>query len=454
MYYGPHTEEDRQAMLAFLGAETVEDLFADIPPELRLGRPLELPEALDETALRRLFRGLAAKNADADRFVVFAGGGVADHYVPAAIAPLLARGEFLTAYTPYQPEVSQGTLAGIVEFQTMMCELTGLDVANASMYDGASAAAEAALLALDQTKRSRILCPDTLPPDVRATIRTYLSGPGGEVDVVPCPEGSFTSERLQAALAALPGAYAAVVVGYPNYFGIVEDLAALCEAAHRAGALAIAYCDPIALGLLESPGALGADVAVGDGQPLGNAMSFGGPSFGFFAARDRFIRRMPGRIAGLTRDLSGREGSVLTLQTREQHIRRARATSNICTNNALNALAAAIYLALLGPAGLREVATACVQNAHAAMERLRAAGARPAFPGPFFKEWVVELPDPREDAVDRVLAVGLARGVVAGTPLAREYPALSRHLLVCVTEARTREEVERLAAVIEEAASS
>lgn len=444
MVYAPHTDEDRQAMLAALGLSSVEELFRDIPEEVRLRRPLRIPEGESEAGLRRLLGGLARRNASADRYVCFIGGGVYDHYIPAAIPPLLSRGEFLTAYTPYQPEVSQGTLQSILEFQTMICALTGMDVANASMYDGASAAAEAALMAVDVSGRDRLLVPRTVSPDVRETVRTYLSGRGYGLDEIDVAEGLLAPQRLAE---ALTDRHAAVIVGYPNFFGVVEDLAGLVRVAHERGVLVIAYCDPIALGLFESPGALGADIVVGDGQALGNPMNFGGPSFGFFAAREAFLRRMPGRIAGRTVDRDGTPGCVLTLQTREQHIRRARATSNICTNNALNALAATIYLSLLGPQGLREVAEACLQNAHYAAERLEAAGARLAFRAPFFKEFLVELPCPPED----VIRLGLQRGILAGRRVSREYPNLDRHLLVAVTEQRTREEIDALAGVVEEA---
>ncbi|MBX5476263.1 MAG: aminomethyl-transferring glycine dehydrogenase subunit GcvPA [Clostridia bacterium] len=444
MVYAPHTDEDRQAMLAALGLSSVEELFRDIPEEVRLRRPLRIPEGESEAGLRRLLGGLARRNASADRYVCFIGGGVYDHYIPAAIPPLLSRGEFLTAYTPYQPEVSQGTLQSILEFQTMICALTGMDVANASMYDGASAAAEAALMAVDVSGRDRLLVPRTVSPDVRETVRTYLSGRGYGLDEIDVAEGLLAPQRLAE---ALTDRHAAVIVGYPNFFGVVEDLAGLVRVAHERGVLVIAYCDPIALGLFESPGALGADIVVGDGQALGNPMNFGGPSFGFFAAREAFLRRMPGRIAGRTVDRDGTPGCVLTLQTREQHIRRARATSNICTNNALNALAATIYLSLLGPQGLREVAEACLQNAHYAAERLEAAGARLAFRAPFFKEFLVELPCPPED----VIRLGLQRGILAGRRVSREYPNLDRHLLVAVTEQRTREEIDALAGLVEEA---
>lgn len=444
MVYAPHTDEDRQAMLAALGLSSVEELFRDIPEEVRLRRPLRIPEGESEAGLRRLLGGLARRNASADRYVCFIGGGVYDHYIPAAIPPLLSRGEFLTAYTPYQPEVSQGTLQSILEFQTMICALTGMDVANASMYDGASAAAEAALMAVDVSGRDRLLVPRTVSPDGRETVRTYLSGRGYGLDEIDVAEGLLAPQRLAE---ALTDRHAAVIVGYPNFFGVVEDLAGLVRVAHERGVLVIAYCDPIALGLFESPGALGADIVVGDGQALGNPMNFGGPSFGFFAAREAFLRRMPGRIAGRTVDRDGTPGCVLTLQTREQHIRRARATSNICTNNALNALAATIYLSLLGPQGLREVAEACLQNAHYAAERLEAAGARLAFRAPFFKEFLVELPCPPED----VIRLGLQRGILAGRRVSREYPNLDRHLLVAVTEQRTREEIDALAGVVEEA---
>ncbi|MDI3270447.1 MAG: aminomethyl-transferring glycine dehydrogenase subunit GcvPA [Bacillota bacterium] len=451
MSFSPHTAEDREAMLRFLGLETVDDLFAEIPPSLRLKRLLDLPEPLTEEELRREMKALAAQNADADRYAIFMGGGIYDRYIPAALPALLSRGEFLTAYTPYQPEASQGTLRWTYEFQTMILELTGMEVANASMYDGASAAAEAALMALSLQKapRDEILMADTVHPQVRETVGTYLAAQGFKVRTVETREGALTPADLKESLEERGTSWAAVFLSYPNYFGIVEDLKGLIETIHDHGALAVVVADPVALALLTPPGELGADLVVGEGQGLGLPMAFGGPGFGFLTARMDHIRRMPGRIAGRTVDLEGREGFVLTLQTREQHIRRARATSNITTNHALMALGATIYMTLLGPQGLKEVAEASLGNAHLALKLLEEAGARRTFAGPFFQEFVVELPGPLQKTWD----LAVRRRILPGIPLRKDYPALSRHLLVAVTEKRTREEMEALARAVKEAMS-
>lgn len=451
MSFSPHTPEDRKAMLEVLGLETVDDLFSEIPPALRLHRPLDLPPAVTEEELRREMKALAEKNAHGESYAIFMGGGIYDRYIPAAIPALLSRGEFLTAYTPYQPEASQGTLRWTYEFQTMILELTGMEVANASMYDGASAAAEAALMALSLQKapRNAILLPDTLHPQMRKAVATYVAGQGFGLRVLATRDGVLQPEELKEVLRREPSAYAAVFLGYPNYFGIVEDLKALIETAHEYGVWAVVVADPVALALLTPPGELGADLVVGEGQGLGLPMAYGGPGFGFFTARMAHVRRMPGRIAGRTLDVNGREGFVLTLQTREQHIRRARATSNITTNHALMALGATIYMTLLGPRGLREVAEASLANAHLTLKLLEGAGARRTFAGPFFQEFVVELPGPLE----KTWELALSRKVLPGIPLKKDYPALQNHLLVAVTEKRTREEMEALAWAVKEAAS-
>src|SRR4051812_2704033 len=345
-------------MLAAIGVRDVDDLFADIPPRLRFGGRLEIPQGIGEADLLRELAELASRNATSTSELQFLGGGTYDHYVPACVDLVTGLPQFQTAYTPYQPEVSQGTLTAIFEFQTAICELTGLDVANASVYDGATAAAEAMMLAVAHTGRHRLVVSAAVNPETRRVVRTYASGLGIEVVEVGEP-GPTDVEVCRAAL----GDAAALLVETPNHFGLVEDLPALVEAAHDAGALALASVDPISLGLLAAPGDLGVDVAVGNGQALGNYQSYGGPTFGFMACRAEYVRRMPGRIVGETVDEAGQRAFVLTLQTREQHIRREKATSNICTNQALNALAGVVHLSWLGPQGIAELARQCLSRA-------------------------------------------------------------------------------------------
>lgn len=426
-------------MLQELGLTSVADLFADIPEEVRLRRPLDLPAGMAEPEVARLLEDLAAANRPG--LVCFLGGGAYDHYVPAVVGHLLNRGEFLTAYTPYQPEISQGTLQVMYEFQTMICTLTGLDVASASIYDGASALAEAALMAFRATGRRRVLVARAVHPRHRQVLRTYLAGPGLAVEEVPW--GATGAVDPAEVAARLDEDVAAVIVQEPNFFGVLEPVRAIGEIARRRGALFIASVNPVSLGLLEPPAAYGADVAVGEGQPLGCGLSFGGPYLGFLAAREALLRQMPGRLAGATVDAAGRRGFVLTLQAREQHIRRERATSNICTNQALMALAATVYLSWLGKEGLAGLARLCLQKAHYAAARVAAVpGFHLPFRGAFFHEFVVRSERP----VPEVLAGLRERGILGGLDLAPFYPELAGHFLVCVTEKRTRAEIEALAA--------
>ncbi|MCL6522517.1 MAG: aminomethyl-transferring glycine dehydrogenase subunit GcvPA [Firmicutes bacterium] len=435
MSYIPQGEEERARMLAALGLESVEELYAVLPEEARLGRPLRLPGPLSELELERELGGLAARNADASKAVCFLGAGAYDRWVPAVVDAIVGRGEFLTAYTPYQPEVSQGTLQSIFEYQSMICGLTGLEVANASLYDGASALGEALLMAANVTGRERFLLPSTLHPFYRDVAEAYARGPRLRLETLPEEGGRIAA----GAVSQVDETVAAVVVQQPNFLGLIEDPRPLVEAAHAGGALAVLVVDPVSLGLLASPGELGADIAVGEGQPLGSHLNFGGPYLGFLAARERYVRRMPGRIAGQTRDVDGRVGYVLTLQAREQHIRRERATSNVCTNEALVALAASVYLATLGTRGLGEVARQSALKArYLAAELGRLPGVRLAFDGPFFDEFVVELPQEAE-AVSEAM---LDRGFLAGLPLGRFRPGWERRLLVAVTEKRSREELD------------
>ena len=439
MTYIPNTDADRQAMMEAIGIGSVEELLTVIPDDVRLDGPLDLPPALSELELHDTIGELAARNGSADGMASFVGGGMYDHFVPSAIGHLAGRSEFLTSYTPYQPEVSQGTLQGIYEFQTMICELTGLEVANASMYDGASATAEAAMLARSATRRGRVILAGSVHPHYVETVRTYAHGPGIEVETLPCPDGALDPGLLAS---ALTDDTACVIVQHPNFFGCLESMSDLERVVHGAGALLVMAVDPISLGVIESPGAYGADIAVGEGQSMGNQVSYGGPALGFFAARDRFVRRMPGRIAGQTVDQADRRGFVLTLQAREQHIRRDKATSNICTSQQLNALMATIYLSLIGKEGLKQVAELCLHKSHYAAARIAdLPGYELAFNRPFFKEFVVRTPAAPGEILTRLADDGLLAGIDLG-----RFPSLDIEdgLLIAVTERRTRAQIDRM----------
>jgi glycine dehydrogenase subunit 1 len=439
MRYLPNTPQNQRAMLEVIGARGIEDLLVKIPPKARLSRPLALPPALAETDLVRHLRALAAENSDADAYTCFLGAGAYDHYVPSPINHLVARGEFLTAYTPYQPEASQGTLRAIYEYQTMIAELTGMDVANASIYDGASSLAEAALMARSVTARTEIALAASLHPLYRRVVATYCAGSELRLRDVPAPDGVIDPDAARKTIGART---AALVVQSPNFYGCLEDVAAAAELAHAAGALLVVVADPVNLGVLEAPGRLGADLVVGDGQGLGVPLSFGGPYLGVFAAKQEFVRRMPGRLAGATVDLDGKRGFVLTLQAREQHIRRAKATSNICTNVALCALMATIYVSILGQRGLRRAGELSLAKAHDAAERLSGIpGVSMRFAAPFFKEFTLRLPKSPE----RVVARLAKQRILAGVPLKPFDRRLADCLLVAVTEQRTREEIQAFA---------
>jgi glycine dehydrogenase subunit 1 len=439
MRYLPNTERNRREMLDVIGASSIEDLLARVPAKARLARPLDVGPALAETDLVAHLRGLAGANADADSHVCFLGGGAYDHYVPSPINHLISRGEFFTAYTPYQPEASQGTLRSIYEYQTMVAELTGMDVANASIYDGASSLAEAALMARAATGRSEVVLSAGLNPRYGRVVATYGEGLGVRLRSVPPGEGLVDPD---AARKLCGPKTAALIVQCPNFYGCIEDVAAAAEIAHGAGALLIVVADPVNLGVLAAPGRLGADVVVGEGQGLGLPLSYGGPYLGVFAAKADFVRRMPGRLVGATVDRDGHRGFVLTLQTREQHIRRDKATSNICTNVALCALMATIYLATLGKQGLVRVGELSAAKAHYAADRLTAVpGVSLRFDAPFFKEFTLRLPKPPE----RVAARLARAGILAGLPLKTFDRKLADCLLVAVTEKRTRAEIDRFA---------
>lgn len=441
MDFLPHTPDDVAAMLAVLGYSEIGELFDPVPDAVRLHDRLDLPDALDEVSLAAHMRELAAHNRGAAELACFAGGGAYDHHVPAAVRALASRAEFATSYTPYQPEVSQGVLQAVFEFQSLVCDLYGMEVANASLYDGASAVVEAVNLAVRTTKRDRAVLAGALHPHYAAVARTCTSGLGIDLDVAAFGDDGVT-DWTQVDLAGA----AAVVVGYPNFLGRLEDLSGAAAAAHAAGALCVAVADPTAMGVLAAPGDQGADVVVGEGHALGNPLAYGGPYVGLFATKLDHVRQVPGRIAGETVDADGRRAFVLTLQAREQHIRRAKATSNVCTNQTLMAIAAAVHLSWLGPQGLRRLGEICVRRTAFAA---RVLGELPEcavrFEGPRFKELVLETP---LDAAD--LARRLARrGYLVGPALGRWFPELDRCLLVAVTEKRTEAEILGLAEAVE-----
>jgi glycine dehydrogenase subunit 1 len=435
-----NTDQQREEMLAELGI-SAEDLFADIPAALRCGE-LNIPPGLDEQSVRRHMGKLSDRNAW--QLTSFLGGGFYDHFIPAAVGAIVSRSEFCTAYTPYQPEVSQGTLQAIYEYQSAVCRLTEMEVANASLYDGGTAIYEAIMMALRVTGRNRILMDECVNPIYREMIRSYTSNLGIELVEVPALEGKADRGKIEEHLQTPT---AAVVVQNPNFFGCIEDFTDIGEMTRASGALLVASCYPISLGLLKTPGAMGADIVTGEGQCLGVGLSFGGPYLGFMATRKKLMRKMPGRIAGRTVDAQGRDGFVLTLQAREQHIRREKATSNICTNEGLCALTAIVYLSLLGKEGLRDVARACANKAYYAQKRLQQVpGVRLKYPNSwYFNEFVLELPD-RADVVIRNL---VSRGITAGFPLSRYYEGMDRSLLVAVTETRTKEEIDFFAHALE-----
>jgi glycine dehydrogenase subunit 1 len=431
------TEQDRDQMLEAIGVESVEDLFEQIPPGVRLGRSLELEPPLSEPELVAHLSELAARNIDTTRETSFLGAGIYDHYVPAVVDAVLARGEFLTAYTPYQPEMSQGVLQAIFEYQTAICELTRMDVSNASGYDGTTVAADACYVAKHATGKTKVVLAETLNPQVRQVVKTYAPGFGLDVVEVPHRDGTIDPDRFREAVEDA----ACAIFQQPNFFGCLEAASELAAATSDAGALPVAHVDPMSLGVLEAPGAYGCAIAIGEGQPAGNYQSYGGPHYGFLAARSEFIRRMPGRISGETVDTDGKRGFVLTLQTREQHIRREKATSNITTNQTLLALAGLVYLSWLGPQGLKEVGETCLALARYAKERLAEAGFPPVFPEQTtFKEFAVRVGRPAKAAI----AAARERGVHPGYALGRDYAGLDDALLVAVTEKRTVEDIDRL----------
>ena len=431
------TDEDRAAMLAAIGVESVAELFAEIPADVRLDRPLRVDPALTEAELWAHLSELAGRNSGTGSELSFLGAGVYDHYVPAVVDAVMQRGELLTAYTPYQPEMSQGTLQAIFEYQTAICELTGMDVSNASGYDGTTVAADACFVAKQTTGRTKVVLAETLNPQVRQVVRTFAPGFGLEVVEVPHTGGTTDPERFGAACADA----ACAIFPQPNFFGCLEPAPELAAAAAATGALPVAHVDLMTLGVLEAPGAYGCALAIGEGQSAGNHMSYGGPHFGFLAARSDYIRKLPGRIVGETTDHDGRRGFVLTLQTREQHIRREKATSNITTNQTLLAVAGLVYLSWLGPDGLRDVGQASLSLAEHAKRRL---GLPLAFDRPTFQEFALRLGRPARDVIREARKLGVHPGYALG----RDYEGMDDVLLVCLTEKRTAADIDRLAEVL------
>jgi len=440
------TEADREEMLGTIGVSSIDDLFEQIPRVVRFDRELALERALSESELVAHLEELAGRNAHTGAELSFLGAGIYDHYVPAVVDAILSRGELLTAYTPYQPEMSQGVLQAIFEYQTAICELTGMDVSNASGYDGTTVAADACFLAKHATGRSKVVLAEALNPQVRQVVKTYA--PGFGLDVVEVPHRSGVTDPDEFREACRDAACA--IFQQPNFFGCLEPAPDLAAAANEAEALPVAHVDPVSLGVLEAPGAYGCALAIGEGQSAGNYQSYGGPHYGFFAARSAYIRRMPGRIVGETIDAAGKRGYVLTLQTREQHIRREKATSNITTNQTLLALAGLVHLSWLGSEGLRELGETCLALGRYARERLERAGFELVFPDQTtFKEFAVRVGRPAAEVVTEARR----KGVHPGYALGRDYEGLDDALLVCVTERRSPADVDRLVDVLVERAA-
>lgn len=438
MNYIPHTDEERREMLARIGVERIEDLFIAIPEKFRFPR-LNLPEAVTEMEAMWELGALADANADVNHHACFLGAGAYNHYIPSLVDHLIRRGEFFTAYTPYQPEVSQGTLQAIFEFQSMMSALTGMEISTASHYDGATAFAEAALMAIAITQRYKVIVSRAIHPHYRRVFRTYTQF-HPNIEIVETDLTDLTD--------LIDPNTACVCVQNPNFFGQFEDVAGLADRVHAAGAMFVVVVNPISLGLFKPPAEYGADVVVGEGQPLGIPLSFGGPYLGFFCTRREFMRRIPGRIVGETVDREGKRGYVLTLKTREQDIRREKATSNICTNQGLMALAACIYMSVMGKYGLRQAANLCYQKAHYAADRIgKLDGWRVRMDKPFFNEFVVACPAPVKEINDYLLD---ERDIIGGYDLGQDYPELQDHMLLCCTETNTREEIDALVEALAE----
>lgn len=433
--YLPVTEQDKKEMLETIGVSSIAELFADIPESVQFKGNLKIKEAKSETALLKELTTLAEKNVNMKNHASFLGAGVYDHYVPIIVDHVISRSEFYTAYTPYQPEISQGELQAIFEFQTMICELTGMDVANSSMYDGGTALAEAAMLAAGHTRKKKVLVSLAVHPEYREVLKTYAKGQGIDVVEIALKDGVTDLEALKL---ELNGEEAAVIVQYPNFFGQIEPLQGIESLAHEHKGLMIVSSNPLSLGVLTPPGKFGADIVIGDAQTLGIPAQYGGPHCGFFAVNSKLMRKVPGRLVGQTVDEDGRRGFVLTLQAREQHIRRDKATSNICSNQALMALASAVCMTALGKKGVKEMATQNIQKSHYACEQFKAHGIEVTYVGPFFNEFVIKLSKPVKEVNQKLLQ----KGIIGGYDLGRDYSDLQNHMLVAVTELRTKEEID------------
>ncbi|MEW8956137.1 aminomethyl-transferring glycine dehydrogenase subunit GcvPA [Clostridium sp.] len=442
--YIPNTEKEVEKILNFLSIESIDKLFNHIPNQVKLNRELNIEKGLSELEVEKRMKDLAGKNKSIEDLTCFLGAGSYDHYVPSIIKHLILRGEFFTAYTPYQPELSQGTLQSIFEYQSMMCSLTGMEVSNSAMYDGATATVEAATMAIENTKRKTIVVSSTVNPETRAVLKTYLKYKGYNLVEIESNEGVTDLEKLKA---SLNKEVAAVVIQTPNFFGVIEEADEIVKAIHENKSLFIMNVDPLSLGILKSPGEIGADIVVGDGQCLGANMSFGGPGLGFLNTTKKLMRKMPGRIAGQTDDGHGNRGFVLTLQAREQHIRREKATSNICSDQTLVSIGAAIYMATLGKKGIREVALQCLNKSHYAYEELTKSGKyKKVFNKPFFKEFVIKSDNCPCDINNKLLE----NNILGGYNLGKTYPEYKDSMMLCVTEKRTKEDIDKLVKVMEE----
>lgn len=439
MPYIPHTEADRKAMLDIIGVETIDELFSEIPEELKLKGELNIPSALDEQQLADHLLNLSLKNVDLSKVTCYLGAGIYDRFIPSTVGAVISRGEFLTAYTPYQPEASQGYLQTIYEFQSMVAELYGMDLANASMYDGATSLAEAAIMATAIKNRDVIYYSEAIHPHFKQVLETFCAPLKLDLRQLPVENGLTNLDGISES--------ACILVQYPNFFGSIEDLSAVRQACDKADAMMIVSADPIACAILPPPGEFGADIVVGEGQPMGVPMGFGGPLLGLFACKEDYVRSIPGRIVGKTVDGEGRLGYTMTLRTREQDIRRERATSNICTNEALMALASTVYMISLGKNGMRQIAESSVRNTQYAIQKLQEAGAKLVHTSPVFCEFVLDL---GKDAKEVQKAL-LEQSILAGLPLGTYWPEMKDHLLVCVTEKRTKDEIDAFASALAKA---
>jgi glycine dehydrogenase subunit 1 len=441
--YIPNKKSDEEKMLKAIGISSVEQLFDDIPQQVKLSRSLDMENSKSELEVSRIIHSLAKKNRDVNDLVCFLGAGAYDRYIPSVVKHVISRSEFYTSYTPYQPEISQGTLQAIFEYQTMISNLTGMDVTNASMYDGPTACAEAAMMAAESTKRKTILVSRTVHPEIRKILTTNMKFHGVEVREIDMADGATDVSKLTD---MVDSSTAGVIVQNPNFFGVVEDFTEVEKVVHKNKSLLIMSVDPIAMAILKTPGEIGADIVVGEGQSLGNALNFGGPYVGFMSTTSKLMRKMPGRIVGETVDIEGKRAYVLTLQAREQHIRREKATSNICSNQSLNALAVAVYFTTMGKQGLKEVAEQSAKKAHYAFNEIIKSGKyKPTFNKPFFMEFCVESDKPSAD-INKVL---LNNSILGGYELEKEYQECKNALLFCVTEKRTRAEIDNLVKVME-----